>query len=293
MSCSRCKCVRNAVSQAHTPATQRCPSVIIEESQLNCRCTTSHKRRAGPVPVTLALVDARINHTCKRHLPAFVLRPRLSVKMAATEEVPAEAPEAVAAAPVFDDSYDESLLIKVKGKVKRPVRPDDTERNLQIDKLQEQIDKASGRVKEIKEILDSRSTGKGVVNPQQQAIRNRLQQLRAEFDAVVVGIIASSAKYHCSPCHRLLSLPTRHSARPSARVRVRVLLITACYLLRSSPPPANNRAIRLSFYVPAASEETLAESERRQEDPARQALCGAAQYQGHHSRAVQPAGGCV
>eukprot|EP00878_Enallax_costatus_P000507 GHUV01000601.1.p1 GENE.GHUV01000601.1~~GHUV01000601.1.p1 ORF type:complete len:598 (+),score=306.21 GHUV01000601.1:86-1879(+) len=109
--------------------------------------------------------------------------------MAATEEVPVEAPaapEAAAAAPVFDDSYDESLLIKVKGKVKRPVRPDDTERNLQVQKLQEQIDKASGRMKEIKEILDSRSTGKGVVNPQQQAIRDRLQQLRGEFDAVVL-----------------------------------------------------------------------------------------------------------
>lgn len=117
----------------------------------------------------------------------------MSVKMAATEEVasaPAETPtatEAAATAPVFDDSYDESLLIKVKGKVKRPVRPDDTERNLQVQKLQEQIDKASARVKEIKEILDSRATGKGSVNPQQQAIRDRIQQLRGEFDALLVS----------------------------------------------------------------------------------------------------------
>lgn len=56
-----------------------------------------------------------------------------------------EAPAAAPAAPV-DESYDESLLIKVKGKVKRPQRPDDTERNAQVQKLQEAIDKASRRV---------------------------------------------------------------------------------------------------------------------------------------------------
>lgn len=125
--------------------------------------------------------------------------------MAATEEEVAPAPvdaavasETAAVAPVFDDSYDESLLIKVKGRVKRPVRPDDTERNLQVQKLQEQIDKASGRMKEIKEILDSRSSGKGSVNPQQQAIRDRIQQLRAQFDSLLVSrhrIAAISCQY--------------------------------------------------------------------------------------------------
>lgn len=113
--------------------------------------------------------------------------------MAATEEEVAPAPvdaavasETAAPAPVFDDSYDESLLIKVKGKVKRPVRPDDTERNLQVQKLQEQIDKASARMKEIKEILDSRASGKGSVNPQQQAIRDRIQQLRGLWDSLLL-----------------------------------------------------------------------------------------------------------
>eukprot|EP00879_Flechtneria_rotunda_P000406 GHRR01000500.1.p1 GENE.GHRR01000500.1~~GHRR01000500.1.p1 ORF type:complete len:620 (+),score=299.54 GHRR01000500.1:185-2044(+) len=95
------------------------------------------------------------------------------------------APAAAPAAPVVDESYDESLLIKVKGKVKRPARPDDTERNLQVQKLQEQIDKSSARVKEIKNILDSRGTNKGA-SPEQQAIRERIQQLRGEFDTVLL-----------------------------------------------------------------------------------------------------------
>ncbi|WIA30044.1 hypothetical protein OEZ86_000139 [Tetradesmus obliquus] len=103
-------------------------------------------------------------------------------------EAPVEASEAAEAAPaaVFDDSYDEALLIKVKGKVKRPARPDDTERNLQVQKLQEAIDKASARMKEIKGILDSRASGGKTASPEQQALRDRLAQLRQEFDTVLL-----------------------------------------------------------------------------------------------------------
>ncbi|WIA09972.1 hypothetical protein OEZ85_010184 [Tetradesmus obliquus] len=103
-------------------------------------------------------------------------------------EAPVEASEAPEAAPaaVFDDSYDEALLIKVKGKVKRPARPDDTERNLQVQKLQEAIDKASARMKEIKGILDSRASGGKTASPEQQALRDRLAQLRQEFDTVLL-----------------------------------------------------------------------------------------------------------
>jgi chaperonin cofactor prefoldin len=100
----------------------------------------------------------------------------------------AEAPAKVAE-PIVDESYDESLLIKVKGRVKRPTRPDDTERNLQVQKLQDQIDKSSARMKEIKGILDSRASGGKVVPPEQQAIRDRIQQLRGEFDTVLVSTL--------------------------------------------------------------------------------------------------------
>lgn len=113
---------------------------------------------------------------------------------------PAEAGEEAAAGPAepVDESYDESLLIVVKGKVKKPARPDDTERNVQVSKLQEQIDKASARMKEIKGILDARASGGKTVSPEQQAIRERIQAIRAEFDAVLVrgrrGAAASGAR---------------------------------------------------------------------------------------------------
>jgi hypothetical protein len=86
-----------------------------------------------------------------------------------------------------EEGYDASLLVFVKGKAKRPARPDDAERNMQVQKLQEQIDKASARITEIKAILDSRGSSRGVVNPEVQACRDKIQQLRAEFDTVLVG----------------------------------------------------------------------------------------------------------
>lgn len=103
------------------------------------------------------------------------------------------APDAVepaakgAAAEPVEEGYDASLLVMVKGKAKRPARPDDAERNMQVQKLQEQIDKASARINEIKAILDSRGSSRGVVSPEVQAGRDKIQQLRAEFDTVLVG----------------------------------------------------------------------------------------------------------
>jgi len=110
----------------------------------------------------------------------------------ATEVAAVETPEVVedrteekAAEPV-EEGYDASLLVFVKGKAKRPARPDDAERNIQVQKLQEQIDKASARITEIKAILDSRGSSRGVVSPEVQAGRDKIQQLRAEFDTVLV-----------------------------------------------------------------------------------------------------------
>jgi tetratricopeptide (TPR) repeat protein len=51
-------------------------------------------------------------------------------------------------------TYDKSLLIVGKGgRVKRPVRPDNTERDMQVQKLQEEIEKAKARIGEIKAAL--------------------------------------------------------------------------------------------------------------------------------------------
>ncbi len=46
--------------------------------------------------------------------------------------------------------YDESLLIRVKGKVQQPKQPDHTESRLLIQKLQAEITKRGDRIKEIK-----------------------------------------------------------------------------------------------------------------------------------------------
>lgn len=43
-------------------------------------------------------------------------------------------------------------------------------------------------LQEIKGILDSRASGGKTVSPEQQAIRDRLAQLRQEFDTVLVRI---------------------------------------------------------------------------------------------------------
>ncbi len=103
-------------------------------------------------------------------------------------EAPKEEPEqASKPAEPEEEGYDASLLIMVKGKAKRPQRPNDEERNLQVQKLQEQIDKASARINEIKAILDSRGSSRGVVSPELQACRDKIQQLRAEFDTVLVS----------------------------------------------------------------------------------------------------------
>jgi hypothetical protein len=110
--------------------------------------------------------------------------------MAEVQDAPAAEPEVQQAsshAPV-EETYDESLLIKVKGKVKRPERPDDTEKNLKIAKLKEEIDKASARIAEIKSILDNKMGGGRGATPEQQAIRDRRQQLRNQFSERVVSL---------------------------------------------------------------------------------------------------------
>jgi hypothetical protein len=57
---------------------------------------------------------------------------------------------------------------------------------VQVGKLQEQIDKATARIAEIKAILDARGNTRGVVSPEVQASRDKIAQLRAEFDTVLV-----------------------------------------------------------------------------------------------------------
>lgn len=99
----------------------------------------------------------------------------------------AEVEAAPAAPTTAPDSlpYDDSLLIKVKGKVKKPVKPDDTERNITVQKLQAEITKYNDRIKEIKDIISYKLDGAKSITAGSSDIRQRLQALRNEFQTVL------------------------------------------------------------------------------------------------------------
>lgn len=105
------------------------------------------------------------------------------------EEVVVEAvPEVPAATTSGKDvlpTYDEALLDFVKGRAKQPQQPDPTERNLQVDKLQTEIKKHSERIKEIKDVIDSKRTNAKGISSGQQDIQRRLATLRDEFQQVL------------------------------------------------------------------------------------------------------------
>ncbi len=102
-------------------------------------------------------------------------------------EAAPEVPAATTSGKEVPYEIDESLLTVVKGRAKQPLQPDPTERNLQADKLQAEIKKHSERIKEIKEVIESRKTNaKGISSGQQEFVR-RLQTLRDEFQQVLVS----------------------------------------------------------------------------------------------------------
>lgn len=90
------------------------------------------------------------------------------------------------APPSNEASYDPSLLIMVKGKAKKPLKPDDSEKNLQVQKLQAEINKYSDRIKQIKELIDNKhSSAKGVTSGTKELIQ-KLSSFNNERAAVLV-----------------------------------------------------------------------------------------------------------
>lgn len=81
--------------------------------------------------------------------------------------------------------YDDSLLIRVKGRVKRPSKPDEQERNLACDKLKAEIEKRSARIKEIKDMVESSRSARTAGQSGNQEIIRRLTALRQEFQTVL------------------------------------------------------------------------------------------------------------
>lgn len=109
---------------------------------------------------------------------------------------PAAAPEAVEEQPAAATSteqelptYDPAKLIMVKGKVKKPVKPDDTERNVTLEKLSAEIKRCTERIAEIKAIREQRRS-RGV-NPEAAEHKKRKEGLSAEWNAVLVRVAGS------------------------------------------------------------------------------------------------------
>lgn len=79
---------------------------------------------------------------------------------------------------------------KPAARIKRQPKPDDTEVNKQMDKLEEQIQSYKKRIDEIRATFDKKR-GAGGGSAEQQEIRNRLGKLRGEFDA---GLVRGGAR---------------------------------------------------------------------------------------------------
>lgn len=114
-------------------------------------------------------------------------------------ESPAAAPEAVEEQPATSTeqelpTYDPAKLIMVKGKVKKPVKPDDTERNVTLEKLSAEIKRCTERIAEIKAIREQRRS-RGV-NPEAAEHKKRKEGLSAEWNAVLVRDAGSMGCMH-------------------------------------------------------------------------------------------------
>ena len=112
--------------------------------------------------------------------------------MVDTEDPPASAapvdhgPGSDAYGPLPD--YDEALLERGKnGRPKKPVKPDDTERTIALEKLNAEIKRLGDRIAEIKALEQSRRT-RGV-DPVVAEHRHRKGELGREWQATLVRFL--------------------------------------------------------------------------------------------------------
>eukprot|EP00199_Chlamydomonas_sp_CCMP681_P001183 CAMPEP_0119101934 /NCGR_PEP_ID=MMETSP1180-20130426/823_1 /TAXON_ID=3052 ORGANISM="Chlamydomonas cf sp, Strain CCMP681" /NCGR_SAMPLE_ID=MMETSP1180 /ASSEMBLY_ACC=CAM_ASM_000741 /LENGTH=699 /DNA_ID=CAMNT_0007086121 /DNA_START=17 /DNA_END=2116 /DNA_ORIENTATION=+ len=82
--------------------------------------------------------------------------------------------------------YEEALLIKGKnGSVRRPVEPDEQEKNQKVELLKAEIEKRSNRIKQIKELQESSRSSRDSNQFGNNEIRNKLNTFRNEFQSVL------------------------------------------------------------------------------------------------------------
>ena len=147
---------------------------------------------------------ARLSRRLTPNLPDLKMCQSSTLQM--TDAEPSTAPAAPANhGPGFDaygplPDYDESLLDKGKnGRPRKPVKPDDSERTIAIDKFQAEIKKFGDRIAEIKALEASRKNR--TAPPEVQEHRRRKAELNKEWQAVRVRHLVSAAcmaNYNCN-----------------------------------------------------------------------------------------------
>ena len=139
------------------------------------------------------------------------------------EEEPTQAPA------VEDNAADAEQKPERKQFVKRLPRPDQAELKAKVESLEATITAQKQRVESIRSELDGRNRRRAN-DTESQGIRNQLQELRTQFQQVLVRVLLPP--YDCCSDRRCSSfMPTR--ARSGSRLRVTGCrdLCRACWLL--------------------------------------------------------------
>ncbi|PRW50814.1 hypothetical protein C2E21_5439 [Chlorella sorokiniana] len=107
----------------------------------------------------------------------------MSQEEVVVEAPPAEQPEAASAEAAAEAPEQPKLPPGMR--IKKPVRPDDTETKAAIDVLQGSIVKNKRRIEEIKELIDNKRSGRSKGSSEQQALKSKLAEMRTQFQQLV------------------------------------------------------------------------------------------------------------
>ena len=83
-----------------------------------------------------------------------------------------------------------------KFRIKRPVKPDDTELKVQTGSLNDEIQKAKARIEQIKEEISNKTSSRQKGSDEQQRVKGQLSELRGQFQAELVRHCALQARRH-------------------------------------------------------------------------------------------------
>ncbi len=99
--------------------------------------------------------------------------------------------------------------------VRRLPRPDQSLVKAQIEKLKDEISQNQQRQDKIREELEKRRSGR-TTSTDQQTIKNRLMELRSQFQALLVCHLQIPSPTRTSQCHQCMPC-TRETALPPPR----------------------------------------------------------------------------